>query len=65
MRAKSGAATSPPSLAGPLGVSRETSTTRAGRDAGTKPTKDATWSTIEYLPPGSTFWAVPVLPATA
>ena len=47
MRAKSGAATSPPSLAGPRGVSSETRTTSAGREAGTKPTNEATWSIIE------------------
>ena len=36
-----GAATSPPSLRSPLGVSGDTSTTRAGCDAGTKPTNRA------------------------
>ena len=37
----------PPSLAGPRGVSSETSTTSAGCEAGTNPTNDATWSIIE------------------
>ena len=47
MRAKSGAATSPPWFFGPRGVSSDASTTSAGRVAGVKPTKDATWSIIE------------------
>jgi hypothetical protein len=42
-----GAATSPPWLAAPRGVSSETRITSSGREAGTKPTNEATWSIIE------------------
>ena len=38
---------SPPWFAATRGVSSEARTTSAGRDTGTKPTKEATWSAIE------------------
>src|SRR5206468_10396313 len=47
MRAKRGAATSPPWFFGPRGESREARISRAGCETGAKPTKDATWSAIE------------------
>ena len=58
-----GAATTPPKIA-PCGSSTVTSTRSRGRDAGTMPTKDATYFPLAYPPCESGFCAVPVFPAT-
>ncbi len=65
MAAKMGAAASLPHFSF-LGSSSITSMARRGSSAGTNPTKESTPGAREYRRvAGSSFWAVPVFPATS